>query len=159
MALVIGVAISALALGIAYYSKENLATLKTLLLPFATALESDLFHILAMGLLVLFLEFFNALQCGFIGIVLGHRMYTAKTGFSVLWGFLIYLGSQTIAVLPIGIVALFCPEFTNLFVTNTAVELPIFKTVIYLATAAYVLLAVLGYFVGHKLFQKGVNVD
>lgn len=157
--LLLSVAVSALALCIAYYSKENLAALKAFLLPVADAFDSSIVWMLLMVLLVLFLELLNALQCGFIGIILGHRMNSGKSGFSVLWGFLIYIGSQALVVIPIGVLAIFRQDFMNLFFTNTAVELSTVKAIIYLATAVYALLAAVGYFVGRKLFQKGVNVD
>lgn len=144
---------------IAYYSKENIELIKKLLLPIANAYDSTIIAILSAFLFILFLEFFNILQCGFTGIIIGHKMNTAKTGFSVLFGFIAFMISQFFAVLMIFAVALFNKDFMNLFVTNQIVDVDTIKAVIYISIAVYTLLLLIGYLVNIKLFKKGVNVD
>lgn len=157
--LFISVVIIALTLFIAYYSKENLEMVKNILLPVADAYDSNIVTIILAFLFILFLEFANALQCGFTGIILGHRMNNAKTGFSVLFGFGCYVISQTLAVLMTFIVALFNKDFMNLFITNEIVNIEMLKVVVYMSMAAYTIILFVGYFVNLKLLKKGVNVD
>ena len=105
----------ALTLYIAYYSKENIQTLKNILLPIANAYGSTILKILSAFLFVFFLEFANALQSGYTGIILGHKMNGTKTGLSVLFGFISYMITQVFALLLIFIVALFNSDLMNLF--------------------------------------------
>lgn len=155
----ISTVVIALSLFIALYSKDFLTTLKNILLPVADILESSLFGIISAFLFILFLEFLNILQCGFTGIILGHRMNGSKIGFSVLFGFIVYIVSQQIALLAVFITALFNKELLNLFITNSAINFGLIKTVILISSLTYLLLAVLGFIINLKLFKKGVNVD
>lgn len=159
IALFLSIAIITLSLFIAYYSKENIQIVKMLLLPMAKAYDSEIVTFLLGILFVVFLEFANALQCGFAGIILGNRMNTGKAGFSVLFGFACYIFTQSLGMILIFIVALFNKDLMNLFITNELLSMDVVKTITYLAIAAYTLILIAGYFVNQKLFQKGVNVE
>ena len=148
-----------LTLYIAYYSKENIQTLKNILLPIANAYGSTILKILSAFLFVFFLEFANALQSGYTGIILGHKMNGTKTGLSVLFGFISYMITQVFALLLIFIVALFNSDLMNLFFTNEIVNIDMIKFIIYLAIIIYTITLFIGYFFNLKLFKKGVNVD
>lgn len=153
------VAVIGLTIFIAYYSKENLDILKNMLLPIANAYGSTIIKILLAFLFVFFLEFANALQSGFTGIILGHKMNNAKTGYSVLFGFGVYMITQIIALLMIFVVGLFNQDIMNLFITNEIVNIDMVKAVLYMAFAIYTTTLFIGYFVNVKLFKNGVNVD
>ena len=144
---------------IAYYSKENLEMIKNMLLPIANVYGSTIIKILIAILFVFFLELFNAIQAGFTGIILGHRMNNAKIGYSVLFGFIAYMVTQMFALLMIFIVALFNKDMMNLFVTNNIIDMEMMKVIIYLSISTYLITLVGGYFVNIKLFKKGVNVE
>lgn len=148
-----------LTLYIAYYSKENIQTLKNILLPIANAYGSTILKILSAFLFVFFLEFANALQSGYTGIILGHKMNGTKTGLSVLFGFISYMITQVFALLLIFIVALFNSDLMNLFFTNEIVNIDMIKFIIYLAIIIYTITLFIGYLFNLKLFKKGVNVD
>lgn len=143
----------------AYYSKENLLVFKNLLLPVAEAYDSTIVGLIALLVFVLFLEFFNILQCGFTGIILGNRMNNAKTGFSVLFGAVAFFVSQAIVLAVLFLIALFNTEFMNLFVTNTTLNVQTIKSMICVAISCYTLVSVLGCVTNIYLFKKGVNVD
>ncbi len=157
--LFISFAVIGAVLFVAYYSKENLQLVKNLLLPVAELYDSSISVILAVLLFVLFLEFLNILQCGFTGIILGHRMNNAKSGLSVLFGFLTFGITQSFVLVIMFIVALFNEDFMNLFVTNTIINIGTLKSVIYIAVVSYTLVSILLCFVNIKFFKKGVNVD
>ena len=121
---------------IAYYSKENLELLKSMLLPLA-----------------------NILQAGFSGIILGHKMNNLKTLYSVLFGFGVYIVTQIFVLLMMFIVALFNKDMMNLFYTTEIINVDVIKLIIYLAIIIYTLTLVILYIVNVRLFNKGVNVD
>ena len=144
---------------IAYYSKENLELLKNMLLPLVNSYHSTIINILLVFLFIFFLEIANALQSGFTGIILGHKMNNAKVGYSVLFGFGAYMVTQVFVLLTTFIVSLFNPDLMNLFVTNEMVNMEMLKVVIYLSIIIYTITFVIGYLINIKLFKKGVNVD
>ncbi len=143
----------------AYYSKENLLFLKNLLLPLAEIYDSTILGLIALFVFVIFLEFINILQCGFTGIILGHRQNNAKIGFSVLFGAVAFLFSQAIIIAVLFLIAIFNKDFMNLFVTNNALDLQTIKQMIYISISCYSLVSVLICFINIALFKKGVNVD
>ncbi len=142
---------------IAYYSKDFWETVKAMLSPII-----DMFgnKIIVLLIVILFLEFFNILQCGFTGIILGHKMNSAKTGFSVLLGFMIYCASQTITVLTVLAVAIFNEDLMKIFTTgNAIISGDTANLVLYLATGVYTALIIAGFILNTKLLKQGVNVD
>lgn len=143
----------------AYYSKENLIFLKNLLLPLADIYDSSILGIMALFVFILFLEFLNILQCGFTGIILGHRKNNAKIGFSVLFGGVSFLVSQFIIIAVLFGIAIFNKDFMNLFVTNSIMNIQTIKSMICVAISSYTLVSVLICFMNIRLFKKGVNVD
>lgn len=159
LTLFISVIVIGLTLFIAYYSKENIELLKSLLLPIADAYGSTVMNILLAILFIFFLEFANALQAGFTGIILGHKMDNFKTGYSVLFGFIAYIVTQIFVLLMIFVFALFNSDIMNLFITKTVVNMNMVKAIIYMSIAIYTLTLAIGYFINLKLFKKGVNID
>lgn len=157
--LLVSFALIFLVLFTAYYSKENLIFIKNILFPVAEAYDSTILGIITLLVFILFLEFLNILQCGFTGIILGHRRNTAKTGFSVLFGFLTFMVSQTIVIAILFIIALFNNDFMNLFITNSLPDIQTVKSMIFISVFSYSFVSALICFVNIHLFKKGVNVD
>ena len=157
--LFVSFALICLVLFIAYYSKENLLYIKNHLLPLAEIYDSTILGIIALFVFVLFLEFLNILQCGFTGIILGHRKNTAKTGFSVLFAVVTFLLSQVIIILVLFGIAIFNKDYMNLFMTNNPLTVQTIKSMIYIAISCYTLVSLLICFINIRLFEKGVNVD
>ena len=148
-----------LTLFVAYYSKENLELVKSMLLPLANIYGSTVMKILLSFLFVFFLEFTNVLQAGFSGIILGHKMNNLKTLYSVLYGFVVYTFTQIFTLIAMFVVALFNKDFMNLFYTTEIINVDMVKLIIYLAIIIYTVILVILYLVNVKLFSKGVNVD
>ena len=149
----------ALTLFIAYYSKENIELLKNILLPLATILDSNMLNIIIAFLFVFFLELVNGLFSGYTGIILGHKKNNAKLGFSVLFGFIAYLITQTIGIISIFIVGIFNKDIMNLFITNEIINIDSIHTIIYLAITIYTITIILLHITNIKLFKQGVNVE
>lgn len=144
---------------IAYYSKDNLELLKSILLPLANIYGSTITKILLAFLFVFFLEFANILQAGFSGIILGHKMNNLKTLYSVLYGFVVYTFTQIFTLILMFVVALFNKDMMNLFYTTEIINVDMVKLIIYLAIIIYTVTLIVLYLVNVKLFSKGVNVD
>lgn len=157
--LLISTLVIGLTLFIAYYSKENIKLVKNLLSIVATAYDSSIIKILFAALFILFLEIANLLQTGYTGIILGHKMNNAKTGYSILFGFLSYMGSQIFVLICIFITGLFNKNIMNLFYTTETIGVDVIKTIISLATISYILILIIIYIFNLKIFKKGVNVD
>ncbi len=144
---------------IMYYSKENIQMIKGLLTPFATLYDSSVVTMLIVFIFILFIEFINILQCGFTGIILGHRMNNAKVGFSVLYGFISYTVSQSAVLVMVYIIALFNKDFMALFSTNAIISVDVIKSVLLVTILLYTFINITLCFINIKLFKKGVNVD
>ena len=74
----IGFIVIIISLFIAYYSKENWQAITNIVKNITIGLNMNTLFFITMFLLVVFLEIFNAIQCGFYGIVLGNRKNNGK---------------------------------------------------------------------------------
>ena len=149
----------ALTLFIAYYSKENIQILKNILLPVANIFDSSILNIIIAVLFVFFLELVNGLFSGYTGILLGHKKNNNKVGYSVLFGFIAYLITQTIGIISIFVVGIFNKDIMNLFITNEVINIDSIHMIIYLAIAIYTMTIILLHIINLKLFKQGVNVE
>ena len=157
--LFVSILVIGLSLFIAYYSKENLEIVKNFLLPVASAYDSTIIKILFSFLFVFFFQFVSALQSGFTGVILGHKMNNAKVGYSILFGFLTYMGTQIFGLLTIFVSSLFNADLMNLFFTNTMINVDVIKFVICLTIFIYFVTFIVMYYINLNIFKKGVNVD
>ena len=151
--LVIGIS-----LFVAYYSKENLEILKSLLFPVADAYDASVLSFLLVLLGVLFFQYVSFVQCGFSGLILGHKMNVGKMGFSVLFGFITYSVTQVLALLILFLVALFVPELLEAFTTNQ-LSPDVSKTLIFICIGIYAVISVALIYFNLKIFKKGVDLD
>lgn len=153
------VLVIALSLFIIYYSKDNLEVLRNMLLSVAEIYDSSTIKLILVFLFIFFIEAVNMLQCGFTGIILGHRMNNIKAIYSFVFGFLSYMAIQVFGLFVIFIVALFNSDLMNLFFTNEVISLDMVKLIIYLSISIYSITFIIFYFINVNLFNKGVNVD
>ncbi len=144
---------------IIFYSKTLFDTIRTVLMPIADSFEVSAVALVLALVFILFLEFLNILQCGFTGIILGHRKNSSKLGFSVLFGFVASLLSQAVIVAFLFVLALFNSDFMNVFITNTVPSFSTLKSVIIFSACCYTFLIAAICFINIKLFNKGVDVD
>ena len=156
---IVGFLIILLSLFIAYYTKSRWLELKNLINTITTGLEFNTLLFVISFIAIIFLEVFNAIQCGFLGIILGHKKNNNKIGFSVLFGFIAYLLSQSIVLLLIFIVGLFNSSIMNLFTTNIVLDTSSFKLLIFLSIILYLIIIILISMICKKEFNKGVNIE
>ena len=113
-----------------------------------------------MAIIIVFLEIFNAIQCGFLGIILGYNRNDSKLGYSVLFGFIIYLIAQTIILSLVYVYGLFDPSVMQLFETgNIAIDTSAFKTLAIISALLYLMIIFAMSIICKKLLNKGVNIE
>ena len=138
--LIVGFIIILLSLFITYYTKENWLKLKQLVNTITTGLEFNTTLFVICFIAIIFLEVFNAIQCGFLGIILGNRKNNGKTGFSVLFGFISYLLSQSMVLLLVFLIGIFNSDIMNLFTNNIILNTNSLKLLIVLAIIIYLII-------------------
>ena len=156
---IVGFLVILLSLFIAYYTKDRWIMLKDLISTITTGLEFNITLFVISFIVIIFLEVFNAIQCGFLGIILGYKKNNNKVGLSVLFGFMVYLLSQGIVLLLLFIVGLFNSSIMNLFTSNILLDTDSFKSLIILTIIIYLLIIILINILCKKEFNKGVNIE
>ncbi len=144
---------------IAYYTKDRWLLLKSYIDTITIGLDFNTLLFVISMLSVISLEIFNAIQCGFLGIILGYKKNNNKIAFSVLFGFIAYILSQSFVLLLVFIVGLFNPSIMNLFKSNILLDTSSFKLLIILAIILYLLIIFLMSIICKKEFSKGVNIE
>ena len=156
----IGFIVILISLFIAYYSKENWQEITKIVKNITIGLNMNTIFFVTMFLIVVFLEIFNAIQCGFYGIILGNRRNNGKIGYSVLFGFILYLVSQAIVLSLIFIYGLFDSSVMGLFQTAAvSIDADAFKVLLVLASMLYVIIIYCMSMLCKKTLNKGVNVE
>ena len=148
-----------ISLFISYYTKDNWLLLKELINNITIGLNFNTTLFVISFVLVIFLELFNAIQCGFLGIILGHKQNNNKIAYSVLFGFITYLLSQSVVLLMTYIIGLFNPSIMNLFKSNILLDTSSLKLLILLAIILYIIIITLINILCKKEFNKGVNIE
>ena len=156
---IVGFIVIIISLFITYYTKERWILVKNYINTITTGLEFNTFIFVISFIAIIFLEVFNTIQCGFLGIILGHRKNSGKIGYSVLFGFTAYIIAQNIALLMIFIVGLFDSNIMNLFKNNIMFDNYSFKLFIYLSIIVYIIIIGLMNIICKKEFNKGVNIE
>lgn len=149
----------AITLFIAYYSKENILILKNLILPIADVLDSSIIGVVILFLAVLLIETLNIIQVGFTGIILGHKANNNKVALSVIFGFVVYIFTQTISLLGAFLISLFNKDMMNLFITNEVINIDMIKALAFVCIVIYTSIFIINLIINILIFKKGVNVD
>jgi len=149
-----------ISLFIAYYSKDNWLVLTDYIKTITTGLNMSTSFFIAMFITLIFLEVFNAIQCGFYGIILGHKKNNGKLGYSVLFGFIIYLLSQTLVLALVFVYGLFDSSVMELFKTATvSIDVQAFKVLAIVASLLYLVIIFIMSILCKKELNKGVNIE
>ncbi len=157
---VIGFIIVLLSLFITYYSKENWTVVTNYIKTITTGLNMSTSFFIVMAIIVVFLEIFNAIQCGFFGIIIGYKMNNSKLGYSVLFGFVTYLLAQSIILALVFIYGLFDSTVMELFKTATInIDVKAFKTLAVVSSLLYIVIIFIMSILCKKELNKGVNVE
>ena len=115
---------------------------------------------ITMAIIIIFLEVFNAIQCGFLGIILGNKMNNGKIGYSVLFGFITYLVAQSLILGLVFVYGLFDSSIMELFKTATInIDVEAFKVLAILSSLLYIMIIFIMSILCKKELNKGVNVE
>ena len=148
-----------ISLFITYYTPDRWLLIKNAINSITTGLEFNTWLFIISMFSVIFLEVFNAIQCGFLGIILGYKMNSGKTGYSVLFGFCAYLIAQSIVLALTFIVGLFNSSIGDLFKNSILLDSNSFKLLVVLAIIIYLIVIFLMSIMCKKELNKGVNVE
>lgn len=143
---------------IAFYTKDNIMYLKDLTTVIATSIDINPKVFIVLVFIILYLEVYNIIISGYLGILLGHKKSNNKVGFSVLYGFITYILTQLIVLLCIYIIGLFNQDVMNVFTSNN-LNYSITTPLIYTFTLIYIVIIYIVNIVSNKVFNKGVNVE
>ena len=145
---------------IAYYSKENWQLLTTYIETITTGLNMSTSFFTVMIMTLIFLEVFNAIQCGFYGMILGHRKNNGKLGYSILFGFIIYLLAQFLVLALAFMYGLFDSSVMELFKTTTVnIDVQAFKVLSIVVSIIYSIIILIMSILCKKELNKGVNIE
>ncbi len=156
---IIGFIIIVLCLFVAFYTKENWLIVKGMINKITTGLEFNTTLFITSMLTVIFLEIFNAIQCGFLGIILGYRKSNGKAGCSVLVGFIAYLLAQSIVLFLVFITGVFNSNIMDLFKNNIMLNSSSFKLLVLISIIIYVIIITLMSILCKKELNKGVDIE
>lgn len=156
----IGFVIVLLSLFIAYYTPDTWMIIKEYIKNITIGFNMSTVFFITMAIVIVFLELFNAIQCGFLGIILGHRRNSGKIGFSILFGFIAYLIAQTLVLGLVFVYGIFDPTVMDLFKTGTInIDVNAFKVLAIVASAIYLIIIFIMSIMCKKLLKKGVNIE
>ena len=156
----IGFIVILLSLFITFYSKDTWLVITNYIKTITTGLNMSTAFFIVIAIILIFLEVFNAIQCGFLGIILGHRRNNSKVGFSVLFGFIFYLLSQTLVLGLVFVYGIFNPSVMELFKTATInIDVSAFKSLAIVSSILYIIIILTMSIICKKLLNKGVNIE
>ena len=156
----IGFTLILLSLFIAYYSKDNWLLITNYVKNITIGLNMNTIFFVIIFITLIFLEIFNAIQCGFYGIILGHKRNNGKIGYSVLFGFILYLVAQSMVLLLVFIYGLFDSSIMDLFKTSAvSIDANAFKNLAIIACLLYLLIIYIMSILCKKSLNKGVDVE
>jgi len=151
-----------LAVCLATYWTDDLKTLlEALLKPISDYLDVPIWAMLVFLFLTLFVEFFNGVQIGFLGLILGHKFNQGRIVKSVIFGFVAYMVTQGITLVMMLFAGLMNSDIMKLFNTSELLAVPssVLIAASLLGFGFYVLFCIAGFFLNSFLLKRGVNVE
>ena len=156
---IIGFVIVIISLFITYYTKDRWILLTNFIKTITTGLNFNTALFVSGFIIIIFLEIFNAIQCGYLGIILGYKKNNNQIGFSVLYGFISYLLSQSMVLFLVFIVGLFDSSIMDLFKSNILLNTNSFKILMIVSIVLYLLIITIMNIMCKKVFNIGVNIE
>lgn len=153
-------AIIVLSLFIAFYSNENWILFTDYIKSIISGLNMSITFFIIIAILIIFLEIFNAIQCGFYAIILGYKSNSRKVSYSILLGFIFYLITQLMVLSLVFIYGLFDQSIMDLFKTNVInINVNSFKVLAIITSILYSIIIIVMNILCVKELNKGVNVE
>lgn len=143
---------------IAFCTKETFNIFKDFVTNIANLINMNYIVLIILVLVTIYIEIYNAISSGFVGIIIGHKKENNKTLYSVIFGLITYFISQLLILFVVFITALFDKDIMNLFKTNT-MNTGKAKYIIYFAAILYIIIICIEKFISEKELTKGINVE
>ena len=157
---IVGFVIILLSLFIAYYTPDVWNAIKAYIQSITDGFNISTAFFVTIAITIIFLELYNAIQCGFVGIILGYKRNNDKIGFSVMFGFIIYLIAQSLVLGLVFVYGLFDDMVMELFKSGTInIDVAAFKALSIVSAILYIVIILAMSIVGKKLLNKGVNIE
>lgn len=155
----IGFLVILVSLFIMFYSKERLNDLITLFKNISTGINYNVWYLVIMICLILFLEIFNVLQSGYLGIIFGNKSKNRSGWKSFLFGCVVYVVTQNIILILLLIYGLINGNVLELFTSNNAPSINLINEIMIYSTICYTFIIILVNVVSVKVLNKGVNIE
>ena len=156
----IGFVIILLSLFVAYYTQDSWQVIKEYIKTITIGFNMSTAFFITIAIVLIFLELFNAIQCGFLGIILGYKKNNGKLGFSVFFGFMSYLISQSCVLGLVFVYGLFDQTVMELFKSGSiSIDVDAFKVLAIISSILYLIIIFSMSMVCKKLLNKGVNIE
>ncbi len=156
---IVGLIVIIITMFISYYTKDRWESLTTMISKISQGLDYNKVLLVISFITIIFLEAYNGIQSGFLGLILGHKNNNNKLFFSVLFGLIVYILSQTIVVLFIYITGIFDKDIMKLFTSKELIDTGSLKLLIIISIIAYTLIIFIMNLICKKELNKGVNIE
>ena len=154
ISVLLSVVVIIICLVIAFLNKDIINYLKD------TFTNKDYLFITISLVITFILEMIYMVNCGIMGILLGHRSNNNRTMKSIVFGILLYFMMQVILLVIIYLIGLFSTDIKVLFDTvfneKTVTSM---KSLVIIVNILYLVFIVGMYFIGKMIYNKGVDVD
>lgn len=147
-----------ISLVIAFYTKDMFNLINDFITNIANLINMNYIVLIILFIVTIYIEIYNAISSGFVGIILGHKKENNKIAHSIIYGLITYFISQLSILLVLFITALFNKDIMNLFKTNT-MDTGAAKYIIYFSIILYVIIVCIEKFIAEKELNKGINVE
>ena len=156
----IGFVVILISLFITYYSKDNWLVITDYIKTITTGLNMSTSFFIIIIITLIFLEVFNAIQCGFLGMILGHKKNNGKIPYSILYGFIIYLLAQLLVLALVFMYGLFDSSIMELFKYDTvSIDVKAFKVLAIVTSLLYLVIIFIMSILCEKELNKGINIE
>ena len=156
---IVGFVVIILSLLIAFYTKDNWTALTNIIKGISAGFNVSTSFFIVSVISIVFLEMFNILVAGFLGMIIGYRKENNKLPLSIMFGFFIYVISETFVLLVIFITGLFNKDIASLFTSSMILNMSILKTITILGISVYTASIIIINLVSVKMLNKGVNIE
>ncbi len=157
--MIVGFIVGVVSLFIAYYTKDRWILIKDTINSISVGLNLNTSFIVTSIILLCFLEVFNILQSGFLGLIIGNKRNNGKTAYSFLFGFIGYVLSQTFVILFLFFVGLFNSNVMSIFTSTALMDNNTINLLTVLSILIYILIIIEMAIRCSKELKKGVNVE
>lgn len=155
--IVSSILISVLCVFIMFYTKDLFNTLKALITIVVVDLNIGGGTLVLLLVLAILTEITCMLAIGITAIVKANTYNTKRAIKGVVWFFIYYVGSAIINLVVIAVVFLIKGNAKELLATSMSGSS--FITILIVAFVNYLIFTLFHYWLGNRIFNKGVNVD